>query len=101
MKSNCYLDEKGNQRAPAQEGLLHNSNLCNLLCALCTEGFVIFLRQLQYVGDYKSEGSLITMQSKEYIVGLFTLEILPYTAVFRSIHRTADLGSSMDTFLCG
>ena len=31
----------------------------------------------------------------------YTWEFLPYMAVFQSVHKTADLGSSMDTFLCG
>ena len=34
-------------------------------------------------------------------VMISTWEILPYMAVFESVHRTADVGSSMDTFLCG
>ena len=40
-------------------------------------------------------------KDQSLISELATWEILPYMAVFKSVHRTVDLGSSMDTFLCG
>ena len=49
---------------------------------------------------------LAELDNMKEILGWFegflnTWEILPYMAVFESVHRTADVGSSMDTFLCG
>ena len=42
-------------------------------------------------------GEIISFQ---YLSG-YTWGFLPYMAVFQSVHKTADLGSSMDNFLCG
>ena len=51
--------------------------------------------------EVKSDNFKSEKATAEKNMNLNTWEILPYMAVFESVHRTADVGSSMDTFLCG